>query len=295
MTDAHRTGLIAIAGRPNVGKSTLLNRLVGQKVSITSRKAQTTRYRISGILNEPATQFIFVDTPGYQLQHRSAMNRAMNHTVTAVLRDVDVTLLVVEALRFGSADQRVVELLPRDKPTLLLVNKIDRVSQRDLLLPFLDRLAGVHPFHDIIPVSAKLGAQLADVLGAIRRLLPQGPPLFGEDDITDRGARFLAAEFIREKVFRLTGEELPYESSVAVEQWQETGALVRIHATIIVDKAGQKAIVIGRGGEKLKQIGTEARLDLEKLLGRQVYLELWVKVRGGWAERPEMLRELGFE
>jgi GTPase len=291
----HRTGYIAIVGRPNVGKSTLLNRLVGQKISITSRKAQTTRHRITGIHSEPETQFIFVDTPGFQLKHTNVLNRSMNRSVTDALAEVDVVLFVIEALRYGPDDIKVAKLLSSKTPVILIINKIDRVKDKSELLPFLEKVAAAFNFEAIVPVSAKSGVQLPDVLAAVRPLLPEGEPLFGADDVTDRDMRFLAAEFIREKIFRLSGEELPYSTSVIVEKFTEEGALTRIHAAIIVDKPGHKAIVIGKGGEKLKQIGTEARLDLEEMIGGKVYLELFVKVKSGWADDKAMLKQLGYE
>ncbi len=293
--DEHRTGYVAIIGRPNVGKSTLLNRLVGQKLSITSRKPQTTRHRILGVHTEPGNQFIFVDTPGFQLKYTNALNRAMNRSVTDVLHDVEAVVLVVAALRYGDEDRAVVKLLPASSPVILAINKVDRVSDKKALLPFIERMAAEFPFRAIVPVSAKQGAQLADLLAAVKPLLPPGPPLFGEEDITDRDVRFLAAEFVREKIFRFSGEELPYATSVIIEKYAEEGNLTRIHAAIIVDKLNHKAIVIGKNGEKLKQIGTEARLDLERLLNRKVFLELWVKVKSGWADDKAMLKQLGYE
>jgi GTP-binding protein Era len=291
----HHTGYIAIVGRPNVGKSTLLNRLIGQKISITSRKPQTTRHRITGIYTESEAQFIFVDTPGFQQKYSNALHRVMNRNVTDVLGEVDVVLFVIEALRFSSDDIKVMKLLPPKAPVVLVINKVDRVSDKKMLLPFMEKVSGKFPFRAIVPVSAQHGGQIADLLATVRPLLPEGSPLFGEDDITDRNSRFLAAEFIREKIFRLSGEELPYVTSVVVEKFEEEGSLVRIHAVIIVDKPNHKAIVIGKGGEKLKQIGTDARLDLEKLLGSKVFLELWVKVKSGWADDKAKLKQLGYE
>ena len=290
-----RTGYVAIVGRPNVGKSTLMNQLIGQKISITSRKAQTTRHRILGIHTQPDAQFVFVDTPGFQLKHRNELNRAMNRSVSGALNEVDVIFLVVEALRFGADDAVMLKMLPAGTPAILVLNKIDQVKDKSALLPFIEKMAAEFPFRAIVPVSAKQGSQLSDLLAAARPLLPEAAPLFGEDDVTDRNTRFLAAEFIREKIFRLSGEELPYATSVIVEKFEEEGNLSRIHAAIIVDKPGHKAIIIGKGGEKLKQIGTEARQDLEKMLGGKVYLELWVKVKSGWADDKSMLKQLGYD
>ena len=290
-----RTGFIAIVGRPNVGKSTLLNHLIGQKVSITSRKAQTTRHRITGVRTDEDAQYVFVDTPGFQLQHQSALNRVMNRAVTQSLSDVDVVLFVIEALRFDSRDEQVVALLPRDRPVVLVINKIDKVGDKAALLPFIEKVSVAFPFAAIIPVSAQREAQLPDLLKEIQRHLPEGEPMFGEDEITDRSERFLAAEIVREKVFRLSGDEIPYSVSVEIEKFETVGKLRRIFAAIIVDKEGQKPILIGKKGEKLKEIGTQARQDMEKLFDGKVYLEVWVKVRGGWADDERALKSLGYE
>ncbi len=290
-----RIGFIAIVGRPNVGKSTLLNHLVGQKVSITSRKAQTTRHRITGIRTDADAQYIFVDTPGFQLQHQSVLNRVMNRTVTQALSDVDVVLFVIEALRFGPRDEKVLALLPRDRPVVLVLNKIDKVGDKAELLPFIERLSPLFPFAAVIPVSAERGAQLPVLLQEIQRHLPQGNHMFGEDEITDRSERFLAAEIVREKIFRLSGEEIPYSISVEIEKFETEGNLRRIFAAIIVDKDGQKPILIGKNGEKLKEIGSLARKDMEKLFSGKVYLELWVKVKSGWADDERAVKSLGYE
>lgn len=290
-----RIGFIAIVGRPNVGKSTLLNHLVGQKVSITSRKAQTTRHRITGIRTDADAQYIFVDTPGFQLQHQSVLNRVMNRTVTQALSDVDVVLFVIEALRFGPRDEKVLALLPRDRPVVLVLNKIDKVGDKAELLPFIEKLSPLFPFAAVIPVSAERGAQLPVLLQEIQRHLPQGNHMFGEDEITDRSERFLAAEIVREKIFRLSGEEIPYSISVEIEKFETEGNLRRIFAAIIVDKDGQKPILIGKNGEKLKEIGSLARKDMEKLFSGKVYLELWVKVKSGWADDERAVKSLGYE
>jgi GTPase len=291
----HRAGFVAIVGRPNVGKSTLLNKLIGQKISITSRKAQTTRHRISGIRTDADTQFIFVDTPGFQRKYVSALNRGLNRTVTETLVDVDVVVFVIETLRFGPADQELLRLLPLRKPVILAINKIDHQRDKTRLLPFIQDVSGRFAFTAIVPLSAKQGTQIEALLAAVRLHLPEGPPLFDRDQITDRNTRFLAAEFIREKIFRLSGEELPYAASVVIEQWEEVGNLTRIHAAIVVDKPNHKAIIIGKQGEKLKRIGTDARLDLERLLGTKVFLSLFVKVKSGWADNQAMLKQLGYE
>jgi GTP-binding protein Era len=292
---AFHTGFIAIVGRPNVGKSTLLNRIVGQKISITSRKPQTTRHRITGIYTSKDVQYIFVDTPGFQLQHKNALNRAMNRSVTNVLSEVDVVVLVIEALRFGPADKQVVELLPKNRPVILAVNKIDRAKDKSLLLPFLEKMAQTFPFAEIVPVSASNGTQVNELLKAIRAYLPENPPIYEEDEITDRSERFLAAEIVREKVFRYLGEEVPYSVSVEIEKFVQEGNLRKIYASIIVDKDSQKAIIIGKKGEKLKTISTLARQEMEKLFGSKVYLEVWVKVKSGWADDERAVKSLGYD
>jgi GTP-binding protein Era len=289
------TGFVAIVGRPNVGKSTLLNHLIGQKISITSRKAQTTRHRIHGVLTEGGAQYVFVDTPGFQKKHLNALNQTLNRTVTQALSDVDVVLFVIEAGRFDSRDKTVVELLPKNRPVVLVVNKVDQVEDKATLLPFLQEVSSAFEFAAVVPVSAEKGTQLKDLLAEIRKHLPENPPIFEEDDITDRSERFLAAEMIREKVFRQSGEEVPYGVTVEIEKFEVEGQLRRIFAAIIVDKESQKAIVIGKGGEKLKRIGTDARLEMERLFGSKVYLQLWVKVKSGWADDERALKSLGYE
>ncbi len=290
-----RSGFIAIVGRPNVGKSTLLNHLIGQKISITSRKAQTTRHRIHGILTDEHAQFVFVDTPGFQTRHLNALNRGMNRVVTSSLRDVQVVVFVLEALRYDDRDREVLRLLPDNRPVVLAINKIDEVADKGKLFEFAGRVAQDFQFADIVPVSAKQGAKLDELREALRRHLPPGEPIYGADDITDRSERFLAAELLREKVFRYTGEELPYSTSVVIEQFKQEGKLRRIHAAILVDREAHKAMLIGRKGEKLKEIATQARLDMEKLFDGKVYLEVFVKLRSGWADDERVLKSLGYE
>jgi len=292
---APRCGLVAIVGRPNVGKSTLLNALVGQKISITSSKAQTTRHRITGIRTRAAAQFVFVDTPGFQTRHVAALNRSLNRAVTSTVADVDVLLLVVEAGKFGAADTAVLALLPPDKPVLLVANKLDEVTRRADLAPWLQSMQTRHPFAEFVPMSAKKVADTDRLLGIVEPYLPEGPWLHDEDALTDRSDRFLAAEIVREKLFRLTGDELPYTSTVIVDNYEEEGALRRIAATIVVERDAHKGMIIGSGGERLKRIGSESRQELEKLLGAKVFLELWVKVRGGWADDEAHLRSYGYE
>lgn len=294
---SQRCGLIAIVGRPNVGKSTLLNALVGQALSITSRKAQTTRHRITGIRTRGRTQFVFVDTPGLQGEAagRTALGRHLNRAVIAAIADVDVVLFVVEAGRFGPADERLLELLPRDKPVVLVANKLDRVARRADLLPWLQQLPQRWAFAEYVPMSARSADDADRLLGIVEPHLPARPWQYDEDALTDRSERFLAAEAIREKLFRLTGDELPYGATVVVDSFRDEGALRRIGATIVVEREAHKGMVIGRRGERLKRIGSEARRDLERLFGAKVFLELWVKVRSGWADSEEHLRSYGYE
>ncbi len=289
------SGFVAIVGRPNVGKSTLLNHLIGQKISITSRKAQTTRHRIHGILTEENTQFVFVDTPGFQTQYLNTLNRGLNRVVTSSLRDVNVVLFVIEARHFDERDRQVMNLLPDNIPVLLVINKVDNMNDKAELLPFIEQIAQERSFAAIVPVSAKQDKQLDTLLSAIRPFMPEGEHIYPEDEVTDRNERFLAAEIVREKVFRFTGEELPYSVSVVIEQFKLEGRLRRIHAAVLVDKEAHKAMLIGAKGEKLKEISTQARLDMEKLFDGKVFLEVWVKVRSGWADSPQMLKSLGYE
>ena len=293
-------GLIAIVGRPNVGKSTLLNALVGQKVSITSRKAQTTRHRIMGIRTQGAHQFVFVDTPGFQTRHSNALNKSLNKAVAGAVSGVDLVLLVVEAGRFGPADARVLELLPPDVPVLLVASKLDMVGQRHTLAPWLLDMQQRHPFAELLPVSAKNRRDVDHVLEVVGRYLPQQPWWYGPDELTDKSERFLAAEIVREKLFRLTGDELPYTSTVVIDRFEEepgktVARMVRIAATIIIEREGHKAMVIGEKGERIKRIGTEARQELERLLDAKVFIELWVKVRSGWADDEARVRAFGYE
>ncbi|MFZ5542122.1 MAG: GTPase Era [Pseudomonadota bacterium] len=291
----HRCGLVAIVGRPNVGKSTLLNALVGQKVSITSRKAQTTRHRITGIRTVGETQFVFVDTPGFQTRHGTALNRTLNRTVLSSLTDVDAVLFLVEAGRFGLDDAKVLALLPEDKPVLLIANKLDTVRRRAELAPWLKSMQERRNFAEFVPMSATKEADVKRLLGILRPYLPVQEWYYEEDTLTDRSERFLASELIREKLFRLTGDELPYTSTVVIDKFEEEGNLRRIAATIIVEKDAHKGMVIGSGGERLRRIGTESRQELETLLEAKVFLELWVKVRSGWADNEEHLRAYGYE
>lgn len=290
-----RSGYIAIVGRPNVGKSTLLNHLVGEKISIVSRKAQTTRHRIMGILTKPDAQYVFVDTPGFQTRFSNALNRAMNRGVTQTLADVDVVFFVIEAGRFDAKDEAVLRLLPEAVPVILVVNKTDQIKDKSSLLPFLARVAEKREFAAVVPVSAVKGRQTDDLLEEARKHLPHEELLFPEDELTDKSERFLASEYIREKLFRLLGDELPYAVTVEIEKFEVEGKLRRIYAAIVVDKESHKAMVIGKGGEALKRIASEARQDMERLFDGKVYLEVWVKVKSGWADDERLLKSLGYE
>jgi GTPase len=290
-----RAGYIAIVGCPNVGKSTLMNRLIGAKVSITSRKAQTTRHRIHGILTTAACQYVFVDTPGFQTQHRNALNRAMNRTVTGALADVDLVLFIIEANRWREEDRAVLAKLPTDTPVVLVINKVDRLADKNTLLPFMAKLAAEHAFTEIVPISAERGERLDTLLQVAARFLPEAAPIFDAEDMTDRSERFLAAEMLREKLFRNLGEELPYGIAVEIEKYEEVDGIRRIHAAIIVDREAHKAIVIGRSGERMKRVASDARKDMERLFGSKVWLETWVKVKSGWADDERALRSLGYE
>ena len=290
-----RTGTIAIAGRPNVGKSTLLNRLVGAKLSITSRKAQTTRHRILGVRTDEHAQYVFLDTPGFQTKHRSGLNKAMNRAVTDALASADVALVVVDGNGLRAEDEAVIALLPQGHPAVLAINKSDQAKNQNNLLVVAERASKIAPFAAIVPVSAKTGKNEDGLLAALAEHLPEGVPMYEADTLTDRPERFLAAELIREKVFRLSGEEIPYGSEVMIDKFELEGNLRRIYATILVDRPGHKAILVGAGGDKMKRIGTEARQDMEQMFGGKVYLELWVKVKGGWADSAAMLRSLGYQ
>ena len=290
-----RCGLVAIVGRPNVGKSTLLNALVGQKISITSNKAQTTRHRITGILTEGLAQFVFVDTPGFQTKHGTALNRTLNRTVLSSLGDVDVVLFVVEAGKFGAPDAKVMGLLPVGKPALLIANKLDELQRRQDVLPWLQQMQARHAFAEFVPMSATREADVARLLNIVQPYLPEQPWLYEEDALTDRSERFLAGEMVREKLFRLTGDELPYNATVVIDSFVEEGNLRRIAATIVVERDAHKGMIIGEGGERLKRIGSETRQDLERLWDAKVFLELWVKVRSGWADDEAHLRSYGYE
>lgn len=293
--DEFRCGYIAIVGRPNVGKSTLMNTLIGAKVSITSRKAQTTRHRITGIQTKGDAQFIYVDTPGFQTRHANPLNRTLNRTVTNTLTASDVILMLIEAGTFGAADQQVIDLLPKNVPVILVINKSDRIKDKAIMMPFAQRIMSLFPFAAVVPVSATLKFQLDNLESEIKKYLPVNPPVFDPDDITDRSEKFLATEIVREKLFRFVGDELPYTSTVLIEKFEQEGNLRRIFIAILVDRDGHKSMVIGNKGARLKDISTQSRQDMEKLFGGPVYLEIWVKVKSGWADNEAGLRAYGYE
>ena len=290
----HRCGHVAIVGRPSVGKSTLLNALVGARISITSKKPQTTRHRVTGVLSEPGAQFIFVDTPGWQTRHASRLDARLNRTVREALADVDAIVWVVDAARLTAQDREVLALFPSNVPVVVALNKIDAIADKRTLLPRIADLAALRDFAAIVPVSAERGTDLAALEAAVAQELPEGPPLYPEEDITDRDERFLAAEFIREKIFRLLGDEVPYDTAVAIDAFEHDGDLRKIRATIFVDKPSQRAIVVGEGGSRMKAIATQARTDMERLFGGRVFLDVWVRVRRGWSDDEGMLTRLGY-
>ena len=290
-----RCGYIALVGRPNVGKSTLLNRILGQKISITSRRPQTTRHRVLGIKSQPAAQLIYVDTPGIHDFSGRAMNRHMNRTASSVLQDVDVVVFLVDGLHWTADDDLVLKKLDQvTSPVILAVNKIDLLGNREELLPRLQALSEKYRFLHIIPISAGKGDNVEELEAAIERLLPQAPPLFPEDQVTDRSVRFLAAELVREKLFRKLGKELPYGLTVEIEQFKSDTNITHIHALIWVERKSQKYIVIGKQGRMLKEVGIEARRDIEVLIDGKVNLKLWVKVKEGWADDERALHSLGY-
>lgn len=290
-----KAGFVALVGRPNVGKSTLLNHLVGQKISITSRRPQTTRHRIHGIKTTDAGQAVFVDTPGIHASQKRAMNRYLNQTAGTALLDVDVIVWVIDRPEWLAEDELVLERIKASgAPVILVINKVDWLEDKALLLPFLEKAEAVHPFAAMIPVSALKGSNLDVLESNIMELLPEGEPIFPEDQVTDRSVRFMAAEIIREKLLRALGLEVPHALTVEIEQFKIEGGLTRISALIWVEREGQKAIVIGTKGEVLKKVGERARLDMEKLLDGKVFLQLWVKVKEGWSDDERALRSLGY-
>lgn len=290
----HRCGHVAIVGRPSVGKSTLLNALVGGKISITSRKAQTTRHRIIGILSDPGVQYVFVDTPGFQTLHRSPLNDRLSRVVRDTLAEVDAVVVVVDARRFNDADRAVLALCPGGVPVIVALNKIDLVADKRALLPRIGEIAKLRELAAIVPISAELGTDLATLMQEIASQLPESPSLYPEDEFTDRDERFLAAEFIREKIFRQLGDEVPYSTTVTIDGFEHDGTMRRIRATVLADKAGQRAILVGKGGARMKAIASAARADMEEIFGGRVFLEVWVKVKEGWTQSDAMLTRLGY-
>lgn len=299
LTAPERCGLVAIVGRPNVGKSTLLNALVGQKVSITSKKAQTTRHRIMGVRSQGGTQFIFIDTPGFQTMHKAALNKSLNKAVKGAVSDVDLILFVVEAGKFNLDDAKILSLLPQDMPVILVANKLDRIHRRSELAPWLKGMQERHPFAEFVPLSARSPKDVSRLFVICEKYLPEQAWWYDEEVLTDKSERFLATEIVREKLFRQTGDELPYTSAVVTEEFKEEEVkgkrYVRISASIVVDREAHKGMVIGHKGERLKRIGTDARHELEKLLDARVFLELFVKVRSGWADDEARIRAFGYE
>lgn len=298
MTDTHfRSGYVAIIGRPNVGKSTLINRVLGQKLCITSRRPQTTRHRILGIKTTEQGQFIYVDTPGLHSDNKKAMNRYMNRAAASSIEDVDVVLFVVEGLKWTDEDEKVLKRLQKDAkaPVILVLNKADKLADKAALLPQIETLSQQFNFAAVVPISARKGMNTDLLEQEIAKLMPEGELIYDEDQLTDRSSRFLAAEIVREKLFRFLGQELPYSLTVEVELFEEEDGMYRIGAVVYVERSGQKSIVIGKKGEQLKLIGKEARLEMEQLFGCKVFLQIWVKVREGWSDNERMLKNLGYQ
>ena len=292
----HRFGSVALLGRPNVGKSTLLNALIGQKISIVSPRPQTTRHRILGILTRPQAQIVFLDTPGLHSGRQRQLNRAMNRAALAALAEADVIVLVTDARSFGDEDQAVLDhALAAGRPVVLALNKVDALRPRSRLLPALEALAQRHTFAALVPISAARGESLDRLLAEIEKLLPEGAAAWPDDQVTDRSERFLAAEIVRERLMHALHDELPYGVSVEIERWQESEGRTSINAVIWVERDAQRRIVIGEGGARIKGIGRAARLALNELLGRRVHLELWVKVRENWADSEQALRQFGYD
>jgi GTP-binding protein Era len=294
---AFRSGYVAIIGRPNVGKSTLINRVLGQKLCITSRRPQTTRHRILGIKTTEQGQFIYVDTPGLHSDNKKAMNRYMNRAASSSIEDVDVILFVVEGLKWTDEDKKVLNRLQQDAkaPVILVLNKADKLSDKGALLPQIQELSSQYEFAAVVPISARKGMNTDVLEQEITKLMPAGEMIFDEDQLTDRSSRFLAAEIVREKLFRYLGKELPYSITVEVELFEEDGGMFRISAVVYVERSGQKSIVIGKKGEQLKRIGQDAREEMEQLFGCKVFLQVWVKVREGWSDNERMLKNLGYK
>lgn len=292
----YRCGFVSIIGRPNVGKSTLLNRLIGQKISITSRKPQTTQRRLCGITTDENAQVIYVDTPGIQDRYTDALNQYMKKEISGALAHVDVIIFVIEALRWSNTEDEILSLIARDAPpVLLVVNKVDKLADKELLLPFLNELSGKWPFVGIIPLSARKGSQVDELGKAIKAILPKAPAEYPEEQISDRSVRYMAAEFIREKLINKLGKEVPYKLTVSIEKFSEKESFTEIDAVVWVESSSQKSIVIGKQGKVLKAVGERARKDMQNLLGQKVHLRTWVKVRKNWTNDEASLRSLGFD
>lgn len=289
-------GFVAIIGRPNVGKSTLLNSILKTKISITSKKAQTTRHRILGVKTQDDTQAIYVDTPGIHLDAKKALNKQMNKTARRVIRDVDVVVFMVDSNKWTDDDENILKLFENlEIPVLLAVNKVDQIKSKQALLPVLSHLAEKYPFHEIVPIVAKNGDYVSELEASIKSLLPESAFYFPEDQKTDRSEKFYISEVLREKIMRRSGQEVPYSVAVEIERIEETDKLKKIYALIWVEREGQKRIIIGKSGERLKQISTDARIDLEKFFEKKVYLEVWVKIKEGWSDDIRALRSLGYD
>jgi len=292
---AHRCGYVAIIGRPNVGKSTLLNHILGVKLSITSRKPQTTRHQILGIKTDRHVQAVYIDTPGLHQRRNSAINKYMNRAAASVISDVDVLLFVVQALEWTDEDEAVLQRLESmSAPVILVINKIDQVNDKEALLPFISDISSKYEFHNVVLTAAVKGLSIDQVEQSVAALLPENEAFYSEDQLTNRSMRFLSAEIIREKLVRELGQELPYTSTVSVDKYEDDEDIIRIHATIYVESKGQKNIIIGRKGDRMKSIGTKARKDIEAMADKKVYLNLWVKVREGWSNDEQALRGLGY-
>jgi GTP-binding protein Era len=291
-----KSGYVAIIGRPNVGKSTLINRVLGQKLCITSRRPQTTRHRILGIKTSEDSQLIYVDTPGLHIDDRRAMNRYMNRAAASSIDDVDVILFLVDGMNWTDEDERVLERLKTNAkaPVILVINKMDKLADKNIMLPHIEKLSAQFDYTNVLPISARKGVNIEQLEVEIKKLMPAGELIFPEDQLTDRSSRFLASELVREQLFRHLGQELPYSITVEIEQFDDEEKLYRIGAIIYVERSGQKSIVIGKNGELLKSVGKEARLEMQSLFGRKIFLRLWVKVREGWGDNERMLKNLGY-
>ncbi|RUQ89438.1 GTPase Era [Legionella septentrionalis] len=289
-------GYIALIGRPNVGKSTLLNQILQQKLSITSRKPQTTRHSILGVRTDDNYQFIYVDTPGIHQGMKKTINRMMNKSALSALHDVDIIVFLIDGLQWKEEDEYILKQIKEvNLPCFLVINKVDKITDKSALLPWIDKLNQLHTFTAIIPLSAKTGIQVDALQEQLKAYLPEGPFLFDPEQFTDRSEKFLCAELLREKIFRLCGQELPYSTTVDIESFKEEDKLIRIHALILVDKDNHKRMIIGDKGSKLKEIASSARIDMEKLLGKKVFLQCWCKVKAGWSDDERLLKQLGYD